>query len=511
VGDPASVPADEERAILAELARLATEDLELRPMAQRVSDAIARRFDCEFVALVKIDREPARFVCEALTSSLPTLVHVGYGRELGSGIVGRVAAGGAPVALDDAPADPDYVETLPGARSELCVPIRHRGEIVAVLDLESPRPAAFRGLLPLFRELADAIAGAIASALWIEGTRRRARNLELLTELARRALEVEELEPRLDRMAGFLRARLELALAALLVSDDRGFVWRHRAIATRGDRTIARRVTWPVGAGIVGRAIRLGQPQLVLDVGSDPDYLEVESEATCEYVVPIRLRGRSFAALNVEASDRAQLDSENLALFRAAAEQAAGPIELGLVHRQLVLANRRLERLSREDPLTGLANRRVFDRTLELEWRRAERATQPLALAMVDLDRFKEYNDALGHPQGDRCIREVARLLRSRAQRAGDLVGRYGGEEFLLLLPATDAAPAARLVEGVRAELLQRALPHPGSPEGVVTLSAGVAARVPSPAESALQLVAAADAALVRAKREGRNRVVVGE
>ena len=335
--------------------------------------------------------------------------------------------------------------------------------------------------------------------------------LEILNELSRRALAVEELDARLERMTEFLRERLDLALVALLVSDDRGFVWRHRAIASRVETAAARRTTWPVTAGVVGRAVRLQEPQLVLDVAADPDYLTVASHATCEYAVPIRLRGRSFCALNVEAADRAQLDSENLALFRAVAEQVAGPIELGLVHRQLVLANRRLERLSREDPLTGLANRRVFDRTLELEWRRAERQRAPLALALVDLDRFKEYNDALGHPQGDRCIREVARLLKASAQRASDLAGRYGGEEFLLLLPNTDAKQAARLAETVRCQLAARAIPHPRAPDGFMTFSAGIAAMVPTPGQPALQLVARADAALYRAKSEGRNRVVVGE
>jgi diguanylate cyclase (GGDEF)-like protein len=497
------------RLILAEIARLAAEDLELRPMAQRVTDAVAGSFHCEFVALVRVDREPARFVCEALSTRLPTAVHVGYGRELGSGIVGRVAAGGEPVVLDDTRADPYYVETLPGARSELCVPIRHRGQVIAVLNLESPRPAAFRGLLPLFLDVADQVAGAIASALWVEGARRRASNLEILTELSRRALAVDELEPRLERMAAFLRQKLDLALVAFLVSDDRGFVWRHRAIVSRGEQPQTRRATWPVAAGVVGRAVRAGEPQLVLDTRADADYLEVEPGASCEYVVPIRLRGRNFSALNVEACDRAQLDSENLALFRAVAEQAAGPIELGLVHRQLRLANTRLERLSREDPLTGLANRRQFDRTLELEWRRSERHKLPLALALVDLDHFKAYNDGLGHPQGDRCIREVARLLRAGAQRANDLVGRYGGEEFLLLLPGTDAAQAARVVEGVRAELARRAIPHPAAPGGVVTFSAGVASCVPVAGEKSLQLVARADAALYRAKSDGRDRVVL--
>ena len=162
------------------------------------------------------------------------------------------------------------------------------------------------------------------------------------------------------------------------------------------------------------------------------------------------------------------------------------------------------------DPLTQLFNRRYLDSVMPGLIGTSDRRGAPLALALVDLDHFKSYNDSLGHPQGDRCIREVARLLRAGAQRANDLVGRYGGEEFLLLLPGTDAAQAARVIESVRAELARRAIPHPAAPGGVVTFSAGVASCVPAAGQKSLQLVARADSALYRAKSEGRDRVVVG-
>ncbi len=478
-------------------------------MLQRVSDAIATTCGCELVGLVRVDREPSRFVCEALTSTLPTAAFVGYGRELGSGVVGKVAANGVSIVLDDVRDDPDYIETLPGARSELCVPILRRGEVLAVLNLESPRLAAFRGQLPLFEAVAERISGAIASALLFEGAGRRAANLDLLAELSRRAFAVEDLDLRLQEMAAFVRERLGLSLVALLVADQRGRVWRHRAIATAKLTSTPERGAWPVDAGIVGRAVRTGTPQLVLDTASDESYLAVAADTHCEYVVPLKLRSKRVAALNVEAADRAQLGSENLELFRTLAEHSVGAIELGLVHRQLRLANRRLARLSGEDALTGLANRRRFDRALEIEWHRGERSRAPLAVALLDLDQFKAFNDAEGHPAGDRCLRTVARLLRSRIQRATDLVGRYGGEEFVLLLPGLDVQRAAQLVESLLEELRRLALPHPASPTGFVTLSGGVAACTPTPAVSPKRLIEAADRALYDAKRAGRDRVAV--
>lgn len=175
---------------------------------------------------------------------------------------------------------------------------------------------------------------------------------------------------------------------------------------------------------------------------------------------------------------------------------------------ELRLANEHLSRLSFVDALTGLANRRCFDETLDKEWRRAGRLHMPLALVMADVDGFKLYNDALGHPAGDRCLAAVAEVFLQSLGRAGDLAARYGGEEFVVLIPAADHATALAVAEELRAACEALALVHPASPVGpVVTLSLGVASCIPSDQTSAAALVAQADAALYRAKQEGRNRV----
>jgi diguanylate cyclase (GGDEF)-like protein len=171
-------------------------------------------------------------------------------------------------------------------------------------------------------------------------------------------------------------------------------------------------------------------------------------------------------------------------------------------------ANERLSELSFSDALTGIPNRRRFDETLNAEWKRAIRFGHPLSLVLADIDFFKRFNDTLGHPAGDRCIVEVARLLQSNARRAGDLAARFGGEEFALLLPATGGADAAVVAERTRAALEALALPHPDGAAPVVTASFGVATFVPESDGDPERLLATADAALYRAKRAGRNRVV---
>ncbi|MDN3543572.1 two-component regulator propeller domain-containing protein [Kinneretia asaccharophila] len=175
---------------------------------------------------------------------------------------------------------------------------------------------------------------------------------------------------------------------------------------------------------------------------------------------------------------------------------------------ELRQANEHLSRLSFADSLTGLANRRRFDEAFEEEWRRARRSGQALSLLLADVDGFKRYNDLLGHQAGDLCLSRVASVIASAAGRAGDLAARYGGEEFVVLLPGTDASAAQAVAEHIRSCCEALALPHPDSPVGnVVTLSLGLASCVPSAEEDAQRLLARADAALYRAKQQGRNRV----
>ena len=177
--------------------------------------------------------------------------------------------------------------------------------------------------------------------------------------------------------------------------------------------------------------------------------------------------------------------------------------------RDLAAANGKLAALSMTDGLTGIANRRRFDEALVLELHRAARMHTPLALLMLDVDFFKNYNDRYGHQEGDACLRRVASLLQSHARRASDLAARYGGKEFVLVAADTDAATATALAETIRAEIEALQLAHERSPLGWVTASIGVVSMVPDESTGAIDIVGMADQAMYRAKEQGRNQVVV--
>ncbi len=168
-----------------------------------------------------------------------------------------------------------------------------------------------------------------------------------------------------------------------------------------------------------------------------------------------------------------------------------------------------LAALAVTDSLTGLANRRYLDEAFEREYRRAFRTHTPISLLMIDADNFKAFNDHYGHQAGDRCLVSLAEVLRSTTRRLGDVCARYGGEEFAVLLPETDGPGAIRVAEAIRRATEALAVPHPGNPAGIVTVSIGVAtAQGRSPQSTPVSLISAADEALYMAKRKGRNRVV---
>lgn len=176
---------------------------------------------------------------------------------------------------------------------------------------------------------------------------------------------------------------------------------------------------------------------------------------------------------------------------------------------KLLQLQKELEALSFKDGLTGVANRRMFDSVMEMEWSNARRNRQPVSLILADVDYFKEYNDRYGHLQGDDCLRQVAEALGRSATRARDFVARFGGEEFVLILPETDAKAAALVAERCHQAIEQLAIPHDRSAICArLTISLGVTTLVPGTEDDIQRFINLADRLLYQAKKLGRNRSV---
>ena len=174
------------------------------------------------------------------------------------------------------------------------------------------------------------------------------------------------------------------------------------------------------------------------------------------------------------------------------------------------LAEMALHNLATKDGLTGVANRRSLDERLQTEWARCQRTASPITFMLADVDHFKRYNDTYGHQKGDDCLRAIAGAISSAVYRPADLTARYGGEEFAIIMPSTDQAGAHAVAERVCEAVRNLGIPHSASDvSSNVTLSIGVATTVPARVKSTGELVAAADAALYRAKHAGRDRSFV--
>ncbi len=217
--------------------------------------------------------------------------------------------------------------------------------------------------------------------------------------------------------------------------------------------------------------------------------------------VPMMARGEAVGLLHVTLPASSPIEG-----LEQLVNMVAESIGLAIANLRL---HESLQHQSIRDPLTGLFNRRYMEESFQREIRRAARAQQPVAVVMLDLDHFKQFNDTYGHSAGDRILKEVGQILQTHS-RGEDIACRYGGEEFTLILPGMSAAQGAIYADALRMHVAQLRIEHRGEVLGRITLSAGVVA-YPSHGDTAEHLLGVADPALYRAKAEGRNRVCVDE
>ena len=248
-------------------------------------------------------------------------------------------------------------------------------------------------------------------------------------------------------------------------------------------------------------------PVIVLSSKDDPT---IKSDAfangATDYLVKLPEKIELLARIRAHAKSYLALKERDDA-FRTMEKMQE---QLSAINNELAHSNRELKRLSSMDGLTGLANRRQFDQTLEREWQRAVRTELPLSLLFADIDYFKRYNDSYGHQAGDDCLKRIAGSLQKTVHRPADLVSRYGGEEFVMILPDTTSEGALAVAEKMLKNIDNLRIPHKNSDSADhVTLSIGVATLCPQEDSSTDELVEAADKMLYRAKENGRNCIEV--
>jgi diguanylate cyclase (GGDEF)-like protein len=249
-------------------------------------------------------------------------------------------------------------------------------------------------------------------------------------------------------------------------------------------------------------ALRTGHLHVVPSGDHTAECRHVASREFSYFCVPLLSQGQAAGLLHFQMTGCGELSESALSLANMFTEQ----IGLSMANLRLREA---LKNQSIRDPLTGLFNRRYLEETMSRETRRAVRAEHGLGILMLDLDHFKKFNDTYGHDAGDTVLRETAAFL-TKSVRTEDIVCRFGGEEFVAILPMADLKTTQARAERIRSKMRELVVLHRGQSVGMITVSVGVAA-LPQHATEPRQLLEAADAALYRAKREGRDRVVVAD
>ena len=292
------------------------------------------------------------------------------------------------------------------------------------------------------------------------------------------------------------------AYSLLLMDETSGRLVIKAAFGLPEERTPALSLT--LGEGISGLVAESGHPMLVPDVSAETRFVErvcfpAHGAFLC---VPLQIkRGPVIGVLNAHKPEPQAFTRADIDQFQAVANQVAVALENAQLYQ-------RTKELSSRDELTGLFNRRHFFESLETEVQRARRYRRAFTVLMLDLDQFKHYNDTHGHLFGDQVLRQGGEILLANTRRA-DVVARFGGEEFVILLPEIDREAGARVAEKIRVKISEH--PFHGrerQPGGQLTVTIGVAT-YPVDSDNGLELVDAADRALYVGKRQGGNRVVI--
>jgi diguanylate cyclase (GGDEF)-like protein len=427
-----------------------------------------------------------------------------YEFEPSKGVIGRVARTREPAFVPDVSVDPDYISADPGIRSEISVPLLAHGAFLGVLNVESPAPLDEHDLAAV-GVVADRVAVTLALAIERANLAERARVFQRIVSFSAKVSSVLAADELYDVIVNALDDVVPAQLVAVTVRNPSGsYIVR----AEHGSVGAAGNIIEP-GEGMAGRAIKEGKLIRVEHFlrAAFPTTLRT-GNALDEYGwalgLPLIGDGGIIGALTVARADHGRPFTD---LELEALDLLAGEITLAVSN---ALLHGEVAELAIRDALTGLHNRRFLDeafRTLTAARARlAEGERQPLSIILFDLDHFGAFNKLHGHLAGDDVLRTFGRLLQGRLREA-DLVGRYGGEEFIAILQGASRADACRIAEEIRGALEAAPQVDPNGKKFPVTVSAGCAeAEVGETTPESL--IRSADVALSMAKRAGRNRIV---
>jgi diguanylate cyclase (GGDEF)-like protein len=413
---------------------------------------------------------------------------------MGKGITGAAAQQKRPVYAPDISKDSRYVSSARNTRSEIAVPLMVRDKVVGVLDCQSENLNHFDeetiDLLTLFSTQASM---ALQNARLYSLEQRRASQLAAINAIAQQMTAVLDLKELLSKVCSLIQQAFPVSHVSVLLKDEDDVVLR----ASHGNLTaqVPEGGRLPANVGLWGRALAAGKTVVENDVKIAPDYVGFYLETAAHMCIPLVSFGQTVGVLVLDSSQTDAFHPNDTQPLESVADICATAI-------QNAHYVERVKQLAYLDGLTGIFNRRFFEMRVAEEIDRARRFGAGMAVLMIDIDHFKRLNDEFGHLLGDEVLRQVSSLFHQQLRKI-DVVCRYGGEEFAILLSQTNSQHALGVAEKLRK--IVETWQFPGVPQPV-TISAGTA-NYPDDGTTRDELVKAADAGLYAAKQAGRNRV----
>jgi diguanylate cyclase (GGDEF)-like protein len=484
--------------LLDETSRSLAESLDEVEIMQRTVNAVVKRFgyaEAAFSLLVEGDC----LEIAAIDGTEDIGYRPGFRQKMGEGIIGHTAAERQVYISGEIENDPYYFSIGKRSGSAVCVPMLNEDQLLGVLYVESTTRHAFTqdDIRTLVTLVSHAVT-AIQKARLYARAQAQLRAISALQSVSQTILSSLELKQIFQSVVQLLKDTFNYTYVSIYTVHDQ--VLRLGGQAGYPEELVIYEI--PVTAGITGRCVQTKQVQFIRDVSADPTFLRASYDIESEICAPILNAGHILGVINVEAAPGHPLTDDDVALLTALSAPVAIAIENAHLHAEV-------KKLALTDGLTNLFNRRAFDDMLANELDRAARYNYPLALIIIDMDSFKQFNDRWGHPAGDERLKEVAALLRS-GLRSPDFVARYGGEEFGLILPFTSKTTAGVLAERLRAAAETSAPDQPAHQAEIpgYTFSMGIAT-FPEDGRTAAELLRSADHAELTAKKLGKNRVYI--
>jgi len=425
--------------------------------------------------------------------------------EKGEGITGTVAKERRTIVVKNVSKDKRYIPAVVGTKSEIATPIIASNSLLGVLNFESPELDAFdKADVKSIETIASLIGAAILNHKLYREVKEKLEKLSLLYRLGREFSKTIDLSDLLPLITSLIKENLHFDYVSILLKNKDGYL-RAKQTSNGYPEELKKnfKVSIEKGEGITGSAAKSGETIILNNVKEDERYIEVTPGIKSEIAVPLKIKGKVIGVINVESSIKDKFTEESKKVLEIIASETAIAIENALLYEQM-------KKAALIDELTGLANYRSFRTRLDSEVERALRYKRVFSLVMFDIDFFKDYNDNNGHDAGNVALRKVGEIL-LRNRRNSDMAARFGGEEFIIILPETDRRGACAYAERIRKEVEETKFPgEEKQPNGRLTVSGGVA-EFPADGSTAKDIIKAVDMATYIAKNSGRNKVICGK